>query len=581
MLQSKESTTGINTAADDYDYTQGVRRHLDYPDKTMAQMVEDIARQYPDAPAYDFYGRRISYSQMLRNIEQAARALRNYGVSRDEAVTICLPNIPQAIETFYAVDRIGAVANMVHPLSARDEIAYYLNYAKSRIIITLDMFYEKVMLACEAVTHPVTIVTIRMQEVLPLHLKIAYIVKEGRKHLCWPRRQDVAEGRAMLWKNLLKKDDGKELPPHIFDKNHTAVILYSGGTPGKPKGVCLSDLNFNALGIQAREVIQTNFRPGLTMLSCMPLFHGFGLGINIHTVLIYGACCILMPTFNISTYAKMLIGKRPNFIAGVPTIFEALLNTPALEGEDLSFLMGMFSGGDSLALPLKEMVDAFLHAHGASIQVREGYGLTECVTASCLTPKDTYKPHSIGLPFPDTFYEIVRPGTDEVLPANEEGEIVLKGPTLMLGYLDEPEETAAAMRRRSDGDIWLYTGDLGRMDEEGYVYFSQRMKRMIITNGYNVYPGRLEDAIDSCDIVSYSCEIGVPDQRRGQRIKAFVVLRDGIAQDDESKKIIMDHIRRQVAGYALPKEIEFRQQLPRTLVGKVAYRQLEEQEIRE
>jgi long-chain acyl-CoA synthetase len=241
----------------------------------------------------------------------------------------------------------------------------------------------------------------------------------------------------------------------------------------------------------------------------------------------------------------------------------------------------MFCGGDSLSVELKKKIDIFLKEHGSSIQIREGYGLTECVTASCLTPRDTYRERSIGIPFPDTCYRIVKPGTDEELPSREEGEIVLTGPTVMLGYLNQPQETAEALKVGADGRIWLYTGDLGYMDEDGYVYYRQRIKRLIITNGYNVYPSQVENAIDGCPEVAYSCVIGVPDSRRMHKVKAYIVLKEGITPDVDCKRRILEQIREHVARYALPREIEFRPELPKTLVGKVAYRLLEEENQQE
>ena len=548
------------------------REHLEYPELTMFQMVERMGQTYPRETAFEFYGKKISYEQFIKRIERAARAFTAFGIKRDDAVTLCMPNIPQVLDAFYAISRIGAVANMVHPLSAQNEISFYLNLSHSRLIVTVDMFYEKVRASLENVDHPVTILVVRMQEELPFPLSAAYMLRKGFSYLRFPKSPHLT------WTGFLNaapKDT--VLPESVFDREHTAVILYSGGTSGIPKGICLSDLNFNACGMQAREMIGIEFRPGLTMLSCMPCFHGFGLGINLHAVLIHGATCILMPTFNTKSYAEMLIKKRPNFIAGVPTIFEALLHIPQLDGADLSFLKGMFCGGDSLSVELKRKIDHFLKKHGASIQVREGYGLTECVTASCLTPKDVYREGSIGLPFPDTVYAIVDLKTDALLAPETEGEIILKGPSVMLGYLDNPKETAQTLRRREDGDIWLYTGDLGHMDADGYVYFRQRKKRMIITNGYNVYPGQIENVIDSCPEVAYSCVIGVPDPRRMQRVRAYVVLRDGVKADDAAKDKIMKELRLHVAAYALPKEILFRAELPKTLVGKVAYRILEEE----
>ena len=565
---------------------------LDYPNATMCQLVEQTAEKYPEEPAYELYGKVTSYRGFTNRIHAAARAFLASGIGRDDRVTICMPNCPQAVDCFYALNRIGAVANMVHPLSAETEITFYLTLSESKAILVLDMFYEKVIRALRKVPHPVTVLVARMQDELPPHLAAAYLLKAGRHYLKFPKNGGDPTGRhtSVLWKEYLKRGRQPEisLPESLYEEDHTAVILYSGGTSGTPKGICLTDLNFNACAIEAMEAMGEEFRKGLKMLSCMPLFHGFGLGINFHTVLIHGACCILMPTFDMKTYASMLIKKKPNFIAGVPTIFEALLHMPELEGVDLSFLLGMFCGGDSLTVSLKKKIDQFLAEHNAGIQVREGYGLTECVTASCLTPKDTYREGSIGLPFPDTYYCIVQPDTDEELPRGAEGEIILRGPTLMKGYLKDPEETAKALRVLPDGHTWLYTGDLGTMDEDGYVYFRQRIKRMIVSNGYNIYPGQIETIIDGMDEVAYSCVIGVPDPRRMQRVRAYVVPRNGVPASEEAaetlRQKIMEELRIHVAGYALPKEILFREELPKTLVGKVFYRKLEEEaewEIRE
>ena len=269
--------------------------------------------------------------------------------------------------------------------------------------------------------------------------------------------------------------------------------------------------------------------------------------------------------------------QTPTLIPGVPTLFEALLRAENLEGQDLSFLKGIFSGGDSLSPELKKKVDAFLKDHGCTEQIREGYGTTECVTASCLTPKDYARSGSIGVPFPDTYYKVVTPGTAEEVPANTEGEICISGPTVMMGYMDNPEETANTLRRHYDGRIWLHTGDLGHMDQDGFIYFRQRIKRMLISSGYNVYPSQLENIIDGHDKVLLSCVIGVKDEYRGQRIKAYVVPMPGIEPTDALRAELLDYCSGRIAKYAMPREMEFRTELPKTLVGKVAYRVLEEE----
>ncbi len=548
------------------------RDHLEYPEKTMFRLIEETAGRVPDQIAYEFYGKETSYAKFVERVEKTAAALVRFGIKPGDAVTICLPNIPQAIDSFYAVNRINAVSNMVHPLSSEEEIIFCLTIAKSRIIIAPDLFYEKVKRAVDRVEWPVTIVVCRFQPELPPLEAFAFTLMKGKSYLRFPDQKPH-----LLWNDFLKGSSGTVLPPSTFERNRTSVILYSGGTSGTPKGIELTDYNFNALALQCVEAIGVELREGYKMLSCMPIFHGFGLGVNIHTVLIHGARCILMPTFTMDSYGKMLKKKKPNFLAGVPTIFEALLHLDALKGTDLSFLCGMFCGGDSLSVELKKKIDSFLKDHNAPIQVREGYGLTECVTASCLTPRDEYREGSIGIPYPDTSYAVVKPGTDDVLPYGEEGEIILTGPTVMNGYLNNPEETKETLRKLSDGRVWLYTGDLGSMDKDGYLYFKQRIKRMIITNGYNVYPGQIENVLDSNPEVAYSCVIGVPDEKRMHRVRAYVVLKENVQESEELKIELLKRMEKKVALYALPKEIFFRKELPKTLVGKVAYRVLEEE----
>jgi long-chain acyl-CoA synthetase len=314
------------------------------------------------------------------------------------------------------------------------------------------------------------------------------------------------------------------------------------------------------------------------MLAIMPIFHGFGLGVCLHTAYVSGGTTILVPQFSINTYAGLLKKYKPHYIAGVPTLYEAMLRLRNIDKLDMSQLEGVFSGGDSLSVELKRKVDAFLKERGSTEQVREGYGLTECVTASCLTPRRFHKEGSIGIPYPDMHYKIVRRGTQETAPYGEEGEIVLYGPTVMKGYDNNEEETAQALQTHPDGRVWLHTGDLGKMDEDGFVYFRQRIKRMIVSSGYSIYPSQLENIIESHEEVLISCVIGVPDDYKMQRLKAFVVLRDGKEPTEEIKESILGHCRKNIAKYAMPREFEYRSSLPRTLVGKVAYLELEKEE---
>ena len=371
------------------------------------------------------------------------------------------------------------------------------------------------------------------------------MLTEGRKIKKIPKDAPV-----IRWKEFM------HLAEHCFynykvsrPSEAPAVILYSGGTTGTTKGIVLTNRNFNAL---SQQIVATNpmFKPGDKMLSAMPLFHGFGLGVCIHSMLAQGGRCILVPRFTAQSYAKLITKYRCNFIAGVPTLYEALLRLPSMDGADLSCLKGVFSGGDSLSIELKKKFDKFL-----------------------------YKEGSIGIPFPDTYIKIVEPGTDRELPYGEEGEILLAGPTVMKEYMKHPEETAQTLRHHADGLTWVYTGDLGTQDEEGFIYFRGRAKRMIISSGYNIYPGQLENILDAHEKVQMSCVIGVPDPYKMQKVKAFVKLVPGTPQTDETKEELLAYCRKHIAKYAMPYDIEFKDDMPKTLVGKVAYRVLEEEEL--
>ena len=546
---------------------------LDYFQGSMFEAVASIAEKYPDNVAFDFYGKATTYKELIREIETCAKALKTIGVREGDRVTIALPNCPQAIQVFYAVNLVGGICNMIHPLSAEKEIEFYLNESRSVTAITLDQFYGKFE-NIRKNTGVTNIVIASVKDELSKPLKAGTMIMDSINKV-----QKIPDDAPVIrWKDFLK------LSRHCFYNykverkgSDPAVILYSGGTTGTTKGILLSNLNFNALG---QQVIAANpmFRVGDKMLAAMPLFHGFGLGVCIHTMLSQGGRCILIPRFTAEDYAKKVVKCKCNFIAGVPTLYEALLRLPYMNNADLSSLKGVFSGGDSLSVELKKKFDKFLYDHNSKVQIREGFGTTECVTASCLTPPHMAKEGSIGLPFPDTYYKIVEPGTDKELPYGEEGEILIAGPTVMMEYINHPQETAQTLRRHADGLTWIYTGDLGVMDSEGFVYFRGRAKRMIITSGYNVYPGQIENILDANELIHMSCVIGVPDPYKMQKVKAFVMLKPGVPENDDTKELILAYCRKHIAKYAMPYDIEFRKELPKTLVGKVAYRVLEEEE---
>ena len=546
--------------------------HLEYPKYSMSGVVLATAEKYPSLPALSYMGRIIPYSLLEKNIKITAKAFASIGIKEGDKVTVCLPNVPQAIYCLYALNHIGAIASMIHPLSAESEIEFYLRTAGSKCAITLDQFYPKFEEVMKKYPLEKLIIASAGSE-LGTVKKVAFSLMNLGKTPKLPKNDTV-----MKWNEFFalgKKFKGDEPKVKKCD-NDVAVILFSGGTTGTTKGIMLSNLNFNALALQTAAMSHYDIH-AMKMLAAMPVFHGFGLGVCIHTMMVAGGLSILVPRFNVKAYANLIKTEKPNFIAGVPTLFEAITRNPYLDGVSLDFLRGVFSGGDSLSVELKKKFDKFLDEHGSPVHVREGYGTTECVTASCLTPYCEEREASIGLPYPDTYYKICAVGTCEEVPCGEEGEICLCGPSVMVGYMNNEVETANTLRTHADGNVWLHTGDLGKMDEDGFVYFKQRIKRMIITSGYNVYPSQIENILDAHPKVQMSCVIGVKDPYKMQKVKAFIVLRDGIKPSEDIRQELHEYCKKNVAKYALPYQIEFREELPKTLVGKVAYTVLEKE----
>lgn len=549
-----------------------VKFHLDYPKTSMSGAVLDTCKKFPKTVALSFMGKKTRFSQLASVIDDCAKAFAAIGIKQGQHVCLCMPNVPQTVFALYGLNRIGAIATMIHPLSAEGEIVFYLKEASCDVVVTLDQFYGKfVNVQKNAPIKKLIIASIA--DALGAVKSVGYRLTQGRKIPSVPAVENV-----LLWNDFLKL--GKDYQgEYVIDKKaeDPAVILFSGGTTGVTKGILLSNLNFNALALQTINMCHFPVT-GKRMLAAMPMFHGFGLGVCVHTMMIAGGTSILVPRFTPKEYAKLILKEKPNYIAGVPTLFETITRNSDLDGKNLDFLLGVFSGGDCLSIELKKKFDQFLADHGARVRIREGYGTTECVTASCLTPYNAEVEGSIGLPYPDTYYKICAVGTIDEVPYGEDGEICLSGPSVMLGYLNHPEENANTLRTHADGRVWLHTGDLGSMNEKGFVFFKQRIKRMIITSGYNVYPSQLENIIDRHHAVQMSCVIGVKDSVKMQKIKAFVMLKDGVEATDDILESLREHCRKNIARYALPYDIEIRKTLPKTLVGKVAYKILEEEE---
>ncbi len=538
--------------------------HLDYYDGTVSGAVFDSAARNPSGTAITFMGRHISYSDLRENIIATAAAFLRLGVRSGERVTVCLPNIPQAVYCLYGLNMIGAVPCMVHPLAAVNEIARSMTLVNSEIIVFFDQFSAKAGELNGKIRLKAMISASVLTELPALKRLFLRILKVGRTE---------AVPGALPWESFIAGGSTYSVTPAPQSYENEAVILFSGGTTGSTKAISLSNLNLNSLAAQTAAMSGAGV-DGKKILAAMPVFHGFGLGVCVHTALFCAAEAILVPRVIVKEYARLITKEKPNYIAGVPSLYKAIMKNPYLQKADLSFLCGVFSGGDTLPVDLKTEFDAFLKAHGATVRIREGYGTTECVTASCLTPIEHEKTGSIGIPYPDTYYCICDKDCRR-LPPDTEGEICITGPSVMRGYVNDDASTSDVLRVHDDGITWLHTGDLGTMDSDGYLYFHSRIKRLIVTNGYNVYPPFLERVICTHPAVSECCVIGVPDPDRMSRVKAYIVLKKGFSPDESVKRSVIDHCRSEVAKYALPREIEFIDELPKTLIGKVAYNELQ------
>jgi len=540
-----------------------IPKNLNYPQCSLYEVVSASCTKNENSTAFSYFGKKITYKELLFYIDKFALYLEHAGIKPHDTVSIILPTCPQAIIAFYAINKIGAIASFIHPLSSPDEIINYLNISNSTLAIVLDMFAEKVI-SIKDKTPLKSIMQTNISTFMPFLTKIIYnIVKKPKK---------IVES---TFENAIKQTNIILNTKPYQKSSDTAVILYSGGTTGKPKGIMLSNFNLIANGMQIST--WANLKQTDKILAILPIFHGFGLSVCINAVLMGSAQAILVPNFNLKQIIKLIKKEKPTFLVGVPTFYKALLDSKEFKKINLSFLKGAFSGADTLPEHIKRDFDALVEKSGSSAKLREGYGLTESVTAIAAMPLDKYKPNSIGIPFPDIIMKIVDPATLNELPPNEIGEICIHGPCVMKGYMNNPEETNNVLKIHSDGKLWLHTGDLGYMDEDGFFYFKLRLKRMIKVSGMNVYPIEIENVLNSHDKVKFSCAIGVKDAYKMHKIKAFVELKTQADNKDLLKQELIDLCKKHLNVWSVPYDIEFLQ-LPRTKLGKIDYRLLEEKE---
>lgn len=547
------------------------RANLEYPDNSMVDALMAVSRKYSEYYAYEYFGNKVTYRVFMKQIEDVAKSLKNYGVDKDDRVAICMPSTPEAICMVYAVNLIGAVSTMIHPLSSEKEIENYINQADAKFMLTLDMTLEKV-LNIKRNTKLQKIIVASAGVSMPPFMRELYKVTNYKKNVKIPKDDEDI----VLWNKFISSAPSYVGICHEPRKaEDLATILFSGGTTGTPKGIMLSNLSFNALALGAHEMIDESI-PGNSVLSLLPIFHGFGLAVCLHTPFLCGMKCVLIPQFNAKKFGELIKKYKPNFLAGVPTLFEALMKQN-LKDNDLECVESVISGGDILTPELKKKIDDFLHEHGSNARVRVGYGLTEATAATCLSKEDSMVEGCIGFPFPDTYFKIVKIDTHEEADIDEDGEICISGPTVMMGYLNNEKETNEVLRYHDDGRVWLHTGDVGSMTKDGTIIFKQRLKRIIVSSGYNIYPSYIENVIVSHPSVLTCTVIGVPDKYKGQIAKAYIVLKDGVEVTNEIKKEIKELCQKNISKYAIPKEFEYRKQLPKTLVGKVAFTKLEEE----
>ena len=550
---------------------EGIPGDIEYPDCSMADMILQSAEKWPDNVAYIYYGHKVTYKNFVKKIEKTARALKNYGVKEGDRVTICMPNTPEGITMVYAVNMVGAICNMVHPLSSEKELEYYIKVAESKYVLVFDAVFDKIYRLRDTAQLE-RIIVVRPSDGLGFLKQKMYRLLHVKKV-----RLPQNDSRVVLWEDFIANSYFYQGSYHEERGGlDPAVIMYSGGTTGAPKPVLFSNLNINAESLCDAAVIR-QIVPGATVLSILPLFHCFGLGVCIHTPLCRGMGCILIPAFSHKQFADIIKKNEPNFIVGVPTLFEALVNTK-LKQDDLKSVTAVICGGDALTQTLRDKVNNYLKTHGSSAKIRVGYGLTEGSGAVCLSPENSFKDSIIGAPLPNIDFKVVKNDTFKEQPVGEEGEICISGPLVMMGYLGDDAETAQTLRLHDDGKLWLHTGDLGYLGDDGLFYFAQRLKRMIISSGYNIYPTHLESIINSHEAVLTSTVIGVDHPYKGQVPKAFIVLKPGYKPGKRLEKEIRELLERNVPIYALPTAYEFRDKLPQTLVGTVAFKKLEAEE---
>ena len=542
-------------------YYDRMPEHLDYYNGSMYDAVFDISLKYPNYPALEYFDKTYTYKELIENIDIIAVALKEINVVENECVTICMPNIPEAIFVIYAVNKIGAICNIIHPLSKKNDIKEAMDEVNSTVVFTTDVSYEQIK-----ELNIKTIVTCNVSNSMTGLLKILYNTKNKKKM--------KYSSEVIQWKHFIKM--GKNVVnTHVNrSQNDPAVIIYSGGTTGKTKGIILSNLCFNSISKQC-EYVCKEAKAGYSILSALPIFHGFGLCVCIHVPLSIGLKCILIPKISMSKINKTIKNKKPNLLPVIPSMLNCIINNKNLGPKSFESVKVILSGGDYLSPDLRDKVEDYFRSCGSIAKIQVGYGLSEATAFISATCESVKERDNIGIANPDTIIKIFEPNTDIEKGYDEIGEICAKGPSIMLGYVNEDEETSKVLRKHYDGDVWLHTGDLGYLNKDGVLHYSSRLKRMIISNGYNIYPLELEEIIAKCKYVDSCVVVGVKHKIKQEVAKAVIVLKKGYQADHKIKDEIKKYCEANIVKYAVPQEYEFRESIPITKTGKVNYRELQ------
>ncbi|MBI4305193.1 MAG: long-chain fatty acid--CoA ligase [Chloroflexi bacterium] len=533
---------------------------LAYPKIPLYRFLEDAARRSPRNTALIFFGQRTSYADLFDEAKRVAAGLTSLGMARGDRVAMMLPNCPQAVAAYYGTLWAGGIAVMLNPLYTARELKLQLQDSGARFLIVLDLLATKALEGVDRTPVEHVIVT-GIRERLPWLLGMLYPLK---LKLRGSSTRVPRHGKVIPYSQLLSAG-ALESPVSVDPRADVALLQYTGGTTGLPRAAMLTHFNLVANCIQLDAWLPA-LPEDLTVAGVLPFFHVYGMTTVMNFGVMKGARIILLPRFSIRDVLISIEKYRPQIFPGVPAMYAALNNYPEVGKFDLSSIRWCVSGAAPLAAQVKQTFEKLTGG-----RLVEGYGLTEASPVTHSNPLDgVQKTGSIGLPLPDTEYRIVDLKTGEPVATGEAGELIVRGPQVMQGYWNRPEETARTLR-----DGWLHTGDVARVDPEGYVYIVDRIKEMIIVSGYNVYPREVEEVLYQHPAVREAAVIGVPDAIKGEAVKAFVVLKDAVQCSADE---IAEWSKRQLAPYKVPKQVEFVTELPKSLIGKVLRRVLVERD---